>query len=449
MTLRLASFGIRGYVGTSLTPRVVMDFTSAFASFIDGGRVLLGRDTRYSSPMLHSAVTAGLLNAGCEILDCGISPTPMLQYNVRRHGAAGGISISGGHHGAGFNALTLIGSDGAILEPAGGESVLDCLHSGVFRKADWNQLGRVLPTTDCTDDYFAALEKMLNVTAIRGARFIVLIDPVGGAGCPYLEEFAKRIGISMLPVNGQPTGYLAREPEPRPRSASQMASFIRYVAGDIGFVLSSDMGRLSIVTETGEPLGEEYTFALVADHLLARKSGTVITNCCTSRMIDDIAARRGSALIKTPVGQAYVLSALADEHGILGGEGNGSVAVPEFNRAFDGFLAMGLILEALAVSGQKISGLIGGLPRYQMVKRRVFCDSRRGYAALEQLKERAARTTGRMDLTDGLRLDWDDGWIHVRPSRTEQLVRVISEATTREVAEKRAEETVRSLDQVI
>ncbi len=450
MTLRLASFGLRGFVGTSLSPRVVMDFASAFATFVNGGKVIVGRDTRYSSPMLREAVVAALINAGCEIVDCGICSTPMLQYAVRVSEAVGGVSIGGGHHAAGWNALTLIGGDGAILEPIGGQSVLDYFHAGVFRKAEWDHIGRVSPAaTDVAGDYFKDMGRVLDVEAIRAAKFSVIIDPVGGAGCGHVESFARLLNFRLLPVNGQPTGYLARDPEPRPRNASHIASFIRFAGCDLGFLLDSDMTRLSIVTETGEPASEEFTFPLIADHLLAKKAGTVITNCCTSRMVDDIVARHGSALIKTPVGQAFVLSALADEAGVLGGEGNGSVAWPEFQRAFDGFLAMGLILEAMALRRKKVSELIAALPRYHMVKRRVFCGPRQGYAALEALKLKLGQVASRKNFTDGLRLDWDDGWIHVRPSRTEQLVRVISEATTREVAERRAEETVRALDEVL
>jgi phosphomannomutase len=450
MTLRLASFGIRGFVGSSLTPKVVMDFSSAFATFLEGGRVLLGRDTRYSSPMLHSAATASLLGAGCEVLDFGVCPTPMLQFSVSRHGAKGAISISGGHNSAGWNALTLIGADGAVLEPVGGETVLDCYHAGVFRKAEWNRVGVSRATEDYAGPYFTALEQHLDVRAIRDRTFVVLIDPVGGAGCAFLPMFAERFGFTLLAVNGQPSGYLAREPEPRPRSATQMASFIRHVSGDVGFLLSSDMGRLSIVTENGEPASEEYTFPLVADHVLGRMAGPVVTNCCTSRMIDDIAAARKVPLIKSAVGQAYVLSTLADEQGIIGGEGSGSAALPRFGRAFDGFLMMGLILEAMATTGRKVSELIGRLPKYHMVKRRVVCGSHAGYAALEAFKQQPiVRSGARLDLTDGLRLDWDDGWVHVRPSRTEQLLRVISEAASRETAERRAEETVRALDEIV
>lgn len=450
MSLRLANFGIRGFVGASLTPRVVMDFAAAFATFLDGRRVLLGRDTRSSSPMLHAASLASLLGAGCEVLDFGICPTPLLQHAAPRRGAAGAVSISGGHNGMGWNALTLIGADGAYLEPHGGEAVLEAYHAGAFRRSGWDGIGRVVPVADHAAAYFADLGGHLDLEAIRRAGFTVLIDPVGGAGCPFLEAFAAHLGFTLVPLNAQPSGYLAREAEPRPRSALQMASIIRHLRGDIGFVLSSDMGRLSVVTDEGEPASEEFTFALIANHVLGRQAGPVVTNCCTTRTIDDLAAAHGVPVIKTRVGQAYVVSALQDEAGRIGGEGSGSVAWPAFSPAFDGFLMMGLILEAMAVNRCRISDLLKALSRYHIVKKRLPCGSRKGYQALELLMERRGMQAGeQVDLTDGLRLDRPDGWVHARTSQTEQLVRVTSEAVDREVAERKADEIMEILEQVL
>ncbi len=449
MTLRLASYGVRGFVGQSLTPRVIMDYAAAFGTFVDGQRVLLGRDTRYSSPMIHAAVTASLISCGCEVLDFGICPTPVLQFAVRHHQAAGAVSITGGHHGMGWNALNLIGHDGSFLEPVGGESVLERFNAGDFLKQPFDRLGSVQPVEAYFAAYLDALAAAVNVEAIRRSGFTVLIDPVGGAGCSFLDDFARVLGFRLVAVNAQPSGYLAREAEPRPRSALQMASFIQHVQGHIGFVLSSDLGRLSIVTETGEPASEEYTFALIARHLLEKRPGTVVTNYCTSRMIDDLARQFGVPVQKTPVGQAYVVAQLIDELGRVGGEGSGSVALPEFSPAFDGFLMMALILEAMAETGRCASELVSSLPRYHMVKRSLACGSRQAYRALEGYREQmAGRHPHAMDMHDGIRIDWPDGWLHVRASQTEQVIRVISEATTRPLAEQRAEESLRMIGQL-
>lgn len=448
MTLRLASFGVRGFVGQSLTPKVVMDFASAFGTFVEGGRVLVGRDTRYSSPMIHAAVVSSLVGCGCEVVDFGICPTPLLQFSVKAQEAAGAVAITGGHNGMGWNALTLIGSDGAVLEPVSGETVLDTFHAGGFQRRDALHLGQVRPAVDYFESYVDALMRFVNVAAIRTAGFTILIDPVGGAGCPFLDEFAQALGFSLVAINGQPSGYLPRDPEPRPRSALQMASFIRHVKGHVGFVLSSDMGRLSLVTEQGEPASEEYTFPLLVRHILGKRSGIVVTNCCTTRMVDDIAQVAGVPVVKTAVGQAYVMARVADEQAVIGGEGSGSVALPDFNPGFDGFLMMALVLEAMAESGRSLSDLVRALPKYHMVKRRLTCGSREAYRALEAFLARAPGFGARsMDQTDGIRLDWDDGWLHARASHTEQLIRVISEASVREVAERRADEALRIIGQ--
>lgn len=448
MTLRLASFGVRGFVGQSLTPRVVMDYAAAFGTFAEGGRVLLGRDTRYSSPMIHSAVTASLLSCGCEVLDFGICPTPVLQFSVKPYQASGALSISGGHNQMGWNALTLLGADGAFLEPAAGEAVLDAFHAADFLLRDATHMGALIPRADYFPPYLRALSRLVNRDAIRRAGYTVLIDPVGGAGCPFLEDFSREFGLKLVSINGEPSGYLAREPEPRPRSARQMAAFIRHVKGHAGFVLSSDLGRLSLVTETGEPLSEEFTLPLLVRHLLKQRAGPVVTNCCTSRMVDDVATAAGVPLVKTAVGQAFVVARMTDEQARVGGEGSGSAAVPEFSRGFDGFLMMALVLELMATSGEPLSGLVRSLPRYQMVKKSAICGSRAAYHALDQfLAQVGYFGAGRVDLTDGVRLDWEDGWLHARASHTEQLIRVLSEARTREAAERRAEEALRLIGQ--
>ncbi len=448
MTLRLASFGVRGFVGQSLTPKVVMDFASAFGTFVEGGRVLLGRDTRYSSPMIHAAVVSSLVSCGCEVLDFGVCPTPLLQFSVKPHGAAGAVSISGGHNGMGWNALTLIGADGAVLEPASGETVLDTFHAGGFLRRDPAGLGQVRPMVDFFAPYLQSLGALVNLAAIRKAGFTVLIDPVGGAGCSFLEEFARALGVHLVAINGQPSGYLPRDPEPRPRSALQMASFIRHVKGHVGFVLSSDLGRLSLVTEAGEPASEEYTFPLLARHVLGKRRGPVVTNCCSSRMVDDVAAVAGVPVVKTDVGQAFVMARVADEQAVIGGEGSGSVALPDFHPGFDGFLMMALTLEAMAESGQPLSALVGSMPKYHMVKKRLACGSREAYRALQLFLARVPEFNAlHLDLTDGVRLDWEDGWLHARASHTEQLIRVISEARVRAVAERRADDVLRLIGQ--
>lgn len=444
MTLRLSNFGVRGFVGRSLTPKVVMDYAAAFGTFLNGGRVLVGRDTRYSSPMVHSAVVSSLMSCGCEIYDLGICPTPLLQFSVPRYQAAGAISISGGHHAMGWNSLTLIGADGAILEPTTGETVLDIFHAADFLRREASRVGSITNIDDFFAPYLRALAETVNVEAIRRAGFTVLIDPVGGAACPFLDDFAHEFGLHLVGINASPSGYLPREPEPRPRSALPIASFIKHVRGHAGFVSNSDMGRISLVTETGEPLSEEFTVSLIARHYLRRNPSTIVTNCCTSRMLDDLAAAARVPLLKTPVGQAYVVSRMIDEAAPIGGEGSGGVALLKFSRGFDGFLIIALVLEMMAETGEPLSALSQAMPRYHRLKKSAPCRSLVGYQVLDHVLNAAdAFAPESIDLTDGVRFDWEDGWLHVRVSQTEQVVRLISESRERQTAERRMEEGLR------
>ena len=445
--LRLASFGVRGFVGESFDPGIVIDFASAFATFAEGKRILLGRDTRYSSDMFFEATASALISCGCEVIDFGVCPAPVLQYSMKPFEAEGGIVIGGGHNDMGWNALTLIGSDGAYLNPQGGQIVLDLYHGSDFDRRGWDGVGSMVQHFDYATAYFDALEAFLDVEAIRSKEFTVLVDPVGGAACGLLQPFADKLGIKLIPINAEPSGYLARDPEPRPRTARPLGSIIRHVGGDVGFALNSDASRVSIVTELGETASEEYTLPLIADHMLGKTPGTLVTNACTTRTLDRVAERANCELVKTPVGQAHVVARLIDEEGVIGGEGSGSVAVPAFSRAFDAFLMMGLVLEAMAQQKQPVSGLLEALPRYQVVKRVINCPSNDAYHALNRLKRSIGQQVDpdQISLTDGVRIDWPDAWVHARGSRTQQCMRIISEGETMDIAEDRNEEIVRLL----
>jgi phosphomannomutase len=337
-----------------------------------------------------------------------------------------------------------------VLAAAGGETVMDLYHGTQFRRVDYATVGEIGRVDPFASTYLAALREQVDADRIRAANFTVLIDPVGGAACAWLQPFAEALGLRLVGINAQPSGYLAREPEPRPRAATQMAAIIGAVHGHAGFVLSSDAGRMSLVTEAGEPVSEEMTFPLIAEHVLRKSAGPVITNCCTTRTLDDVAARHGVPVIRTPVGQGYVAAALADEGGRIGGEGSGAAALPAFGPAFDGFLMMALTLDAMAASGQSLSALLAGLPRYHIVKKRISCESRQMYRVIEDLRDvLAGEGDGRVDTTDGIRVDWDNGWVHVRASRTEQIIRVISEDRDRAAAAERAERIARRIEQRI
>jgi len=423
--LKIGISGVRGIVGETITPELVMDFACAFGTFLGGGRVLLGRDTRPSGPMLQRSVLASLASTGCGVLDMGVCPTPILQKRVKDLGAAGGISITAGHNTAEWNALTFINREGTYLNEFQGEAVLDIFHLEKFRKAALSKLGRVKPEGRGAPSYFQALRRFLDTKAISRRGFKAVIDPCNGAGAGIVDEFCRGLGCELVPVNNEPTGLFVHDPEPRPRNAGEVASIVRITGADAGFLLNSDASRVSIVAEDGETLSEEYALPLIASHYLAKDPGPVVTNTSTSRMIEDVAARRGVPVIKTKVGQSHVVQALLSEEGSLGGEGSGSVAVRRFHPAYDAFLSMGLLLEAMAVNGKTMSELVAELPKYHIVKEKVYCPPSRVHSVVAETRKLFPHDE--ILAVDGVKVEKKEGWVHIRASATEPMIRIIAE----------------------
>jgi phosphomannomutase len=431
--LKLGISGVRGIVGETLTPELAADFASAFGTFLGRGRVLVGRDSRPSGPMLRSAAVSALLAAGCDVLDLGLYPTPLLQFLVRRLKARGGLSITAGHNGAEWNALTFINGDGTYLDEFQGNELLDLYHLERFAKASTEELGRAAAgPSDAAGRYFKALAGFLDERALRRAGFKIVIDPCNGAGAGFVDEFCRAIGCELVPVNDRPSGFFPHAPEPRPRNAGEVSSIVKAASAQAGFLLNSDASRLSCVAEDGETLSEEYAFPLIADYVLGRRRGTVVTNLSTSRMIEDVAARRGCPVVKARVGQSHVVQTLLAEDGVLAGEGSGSVALPDFQPAFDAFVMMGLILEAMAVRGRTLGELVRELPKYHIVKEEIACPPSKVHSVVQAVRK--FYRDRRLVLLDGVRAEDEDGWVHVRASATEPMIRIIVENRSREKA---------------
>jgi phosphomannomutase len=445
--LKIGISGVRGIVGETMTPELVMDFACAFGTFLGGGRVLVGRDTRPSGPMLQRAVLAALASTGCRPLDAGVCPTPILQKSVGTARAAGAVSITAGHNTAEWNALTFINRDGTYLNEFQGQAVLDIYHLEKFRKAPLSRLGRVKSAGCGREGYFRSLERFLDATAIRRRGFKIVIDPCNGAGAGAVDDFCRGLGCALIPVNNEPTGFFVHDPEPRPRNAGEVASLVKVSGADVGFLLNSDASRVSIVAEDGETLSEEYALPLVADHYLQKEAGPVITNSSSSRMVEDVAARHGVAVIKTRVGQSHVVHALVAEEGSLAGEGSGSVAVRRFQPAYDAFLGMGLILEAMAAGGRKMSELVAALPKYHIVKEKVYCPPSRVHSAVAET--RRLFSNDEVQTADGVRAERREGWVHVRASATEPMIRVIAENTSPERAREDVDRVVAFLSEIV
>ena len=435
--LKIGISGVRGIVGETLTPELIVDFACAFGTYVESEPVLIARDTRASGRMVSAAVRSALVSCGCDVVDLGVCPTPILQYETRHTNGAGAISITASHNRAEWNALKFVNAEGVALTFEEGEEVLDIYHQGDFARAAWDRLGKLQVASDVVERYLNALVARVDCVAIARASPTVVIDTCNGAGCDIAKLLMSRLGVEAVIINDEPNGLFPHDPEPTPANMKQAASIVVPLAAHIGFVLNSDADRVAVVTENGVALSEEYTLLLVAEHLLSEGTGKVVTNLSTTSALDDIVQNHGGQLIRARVGQADVVHKMLQEDAVLGGEGSGGIAVPDFQPAFDAFLAMVLILEMLVKRRKAVSDIAGTSPQYTMIKQKLSCPPEISYSVVESVAHGFEK--GDIDLTDGVRYANRDGWVHVRSSATEPLIRIIAESRSAQKAHELAD----------
>lgn len=426
--LKIGITGVRGIVGQTFTPEVAVGFSQAFGTYLDGGRILVCRDTRASGPMVRAATIAGLLAAGCEVIDLGISPTPSLQLAVTWLKADGGIAITAGHNPSQWNALKFVRGDGLYLNPTQAEELLDIFHQGEFAKATWDQIVPAIQHEDPIAHHIELLKNVFDVEAIRHRQLKVAIDCCNGACSLLMPRWLREIGCEVLAINDDPTATFPHAPEPKPQNMAQLGAVVKAGRADIGFAHDADGERLGIVTELGQPLSEELTFALATRIRLQQKTGNVVTNISTTGAIEQIAAAYEGTVVRTPVGQTYISEGMIEVNSVLGGEGSGGVTVPELHLTHDSAAAVGLILEGLARDGRPVSKLVEELPQLTMLKHNFPVDPNRLYSVLQNFRVSVEREQLTCDLTDGIRVVLPEGWVHVRASNTESMIRLIVEA---------------------
>ena len=434
--LKIGITGVRGIVGETFTPELAVEFAESFGTYLDRGRILVCRDTRPSGPMIRSAVLAGLLAAGCEVVDIGVCPTPSMQLAVKWLKADGGIAITAGHNPGQWNALKFVRADGLYLNSTQGEELLDIFHQGEFAKATWDTIQQVVQTADPIAEHIKVLQESFAVDKISSKKLTVAVDCCNGA-CSFLSpKWLRKLGCEVLAVNDNPNAPFPHAPEPKPETMAQLCAVVKAGHAAIGFAHDADGERLGIVTDLGEPLSEEMTLVIAADIRLRKKPGPVITNVSTSGAVDLVAARRGGSVVRMPVGQAYISEGLIEHNGVLGGEGSGGITVPEVHLTHDSAAAIGLILEYLAETGERISDLVAQLPRLITLKHNIAVAPHRLFSVLQEFRETVEREALEVDATDGIKLTLPTGWIHVRASNTESMIRIIVEAGEKSAAQE-------------
>src|SRR5437762_5784262 len=312
--LKIGITGVRGVVGETFTPEVGVGFSQAFGTYLDGGRILVCRDTRASGPMVRAAVIAGLLAAGCEVIDLDVSPTPSLQLAVTWLKADGGIAITAGHNPAQWNALKFVRGDGLYLNPTQAEELLDIFHQGEFAKATWDRIEPAIKYQDPIEHHIELLKRVFDVETIKHRRLRVAVDCCNGACSRLIPRWLQEIGCEVLAINDDPTVAFPHPPEPKPENMAQLGAVVKAGRADIGFAHDADGERLGIVTELGQPLSEELTFALATEIRLRKQRGTSVTNVSTTQVIDCIGSNHGCRVVRAPVGPACTSDGLPDSN---------------------------------------------------------------------------------------------------------------------------------------
>ena len=431
--LKLSVSGVRGIVGQAITPELIINFASAFGTMVLAGPVLVGRDSRNSSPMLTDGVISALLATGHEVIDLGLCPTPITQFLVKNKGARGAVSVTAGHNPAPWNALNFINSQGTYLNEFQGQELLDIYHLGRFKQLALKKTPKIIRELNPEEPYLEWLLGRLDLPPIKRAKFRIVVDPTNGAASKLIDKLFDLLGVQLIAINNEGNGYFPHDPEPRPRNAIEVSSLVKITTADIGFLLNSDASRLSLVSEDGETLSEEYTLPLIARYYLKKQPGPVVTNLSTSMMIDQVAREQNLPVIRTRVGQSAIIQAMLEEKASLAGEGSGGLAFDYFQPAFDALVTMALYLEMMAVEGEKLSTLVKRLPRYHIVKDSLVCPAYRLHTLVAEVKKLYKGLE--INQLDGLRLEKKDLWVHVRASTTEPLIRVIAESTSQHRAQ--------------
>ena len=450
-TLMVGVSGVRGIVGKDLTPEVVTRWARAFGTFAregtrDEGRgtgpsVVVGRDARTSGPAFAAAVTAGLTSVGCDVIDIGVVPTPTVQLAVEHHHARGGIAITASHNPIEWNALKFIGSDGIFLDGAEGKRVqMLAVEGGELSGKGKRETGKVTTDPGAVERHLDGVLQLaaLAVERIRKRRFSVALDAVRGAGGPPMRDLLERLGCRVTGINLETDGRFPRAPEPIPENLGDLAALVRRSGADVGIAVDPDVDRLAIVDETGTAIGEDYTLAFAIRAVLGGKRETgngkhvVVCNLSTSLVVEGAAREFGADVVRTPVGEVHVARAILRLAAVIGGEGNGGVMYPALHAGRDAPVAAALLLALLARDGKRVSELVSAAPRYVIVKGKAERGTRNAEQGMEDVYAGLRRQfpDAMTDTQDGLRLAWRNRWLHVRPSNTEPIIRLIAEAPT-------------------
>jgi phosphomannomutase len=433
---------MRGIVGENLTPSIAAEYGCAFGKFLKNRHtgkekklsVCIGRDSRSSGEILKSAVATGLCSVGIDVVDLGLVTTPGVGIMVKELQCNGGVIITASHNPIQYNGIKLLLGNGIAPPVDAAEQIRQYFFDKHFALVDSLSHGEVTSNEQTDATHIAKVLTIIDKEAIAAKKFKAVLDSVNGAGGRVTKKMLAELGCEVIAINDEPTGIFAHRPEPTAKNLTGLCKVVKEKGADIGFAQDPDADRLAVVDEAGTYLSEEYTLALAAKYIFSRESGKAATNLSTSRMLDDIAKEAGGQVIRTAVGEANVAAAMLKHNCIIGGEGNGGVIDLRVGPIRDSLVGIALILQLMAETGKTIGQLAGEITSYYMSKEKFAAEQTQARQILNLAKK--TFTNAKLDTTDGCRFDFDDGWLHLRASNTEHVMRVIVEAKNRSIAKK-------------
>lgn len=450
--------GIRGIVGKSFTPSVIMRSVAAFGALqkrhfsADSKSIILGRDSRVSGPWVEQLVAGVLVAQGYHVKIVGIVPTPTVQLLVIKEKAIGGLIVTSSHNPVEWNGLKFVDRDGLFLSPELCTKMYEMAADASNLEtsfATWNDGGSVEHASHAIESHLESIFSLpyVNAETVSIRKYKVVLDAINGAGGEIMTALLRRFGCEVVVLNGEPSGIFAHEPEPIPANLSQLSEAVVSNSANFGVAVDPDVDRCVLIDETGTPLGEEYTLAIAVDYMLGHvgKRGKVVKNLSTSRVVDDIAAKYDCEVIATPVGEIHVAKEMVRVEAVIGGEGNGGVMLPDVHIGRDAPVAAALFLMKLAIEGISLSELKAKMPQWEIVKLKTSTTGINLSGALDAIKETWRSKGASISESDGIRIDTEDFWVHMRASNTEPIVRVIGESSDSEKATLRCSDFMEQL----
>ena len=430
--------GVRGIIGDGLDSPVADRLGRAYASILGEmgktGKIVLARDSRPSGKELAGSIRTGLVEMGHNVVDLGVVSTPGAALMVLKLKADGAVVVTASHNPSQWNGLKFLGPDGLGVSAEDMASIGEKFRNKECQPDKAEKEGQICEDGSTHEIHVGEVLGQADVEAVGQKKYRVVLDSVNGAGGTGGKLLLEKLGCEVIHINGEANGEFAHSPEPIAENLSGLCEAVIENKADAGFAQDPDADRLAIVDELGQFIGEEYTLALAVMGVLAKNKGPVATNLSTSRMIDDLAERAGVEVFRTPVGEAHVARAMREHKCVVGGEGNGGVIDPKVVTVRDSFSGMSLVLQLMADSAKTISQLVGEIPRYCMLKTKFTCESGRAKKILEAVALSFADE--KLNRSDGIRVGWPEGWVHVRSSNTEPIMRVFAEAADKSTAKE-------------